>query len=32
VLCAIAGVLVRLLLANRTPVSVNLAHQIKAEE
>jgi MFS family permease len=32
VLCAIAGVLVRLLLANRTPVSMNLPHQIEAEK
>ena len=31
-LCAIAGFLVRFLLANRTPVSVNLAHQIEAEK
>jgi MFS family permease len=32
VLCAIAGVLVRLLLENRTPVLVNLPHQIEAEK
>ena len=32
VLCAIAGVLVRLLLENRPPVLVNLAHQIEAEK
>jgi MFS family permease len=32
VLCAIAGVLVRLLLENRTLASVNLPHQIEAEE
>ena len=32
VLCAIAGILVRLLVANRPQVSMNLPHQIEAEK